>query len=408
MEASFINKFNDSLNNLIKEIKDLVPENSSEIVDSNKFKDLENKNNEILISFYQNTKEVAIELSQKNEIVFSKDICLLEGIDFYLLWNLEINETSRESIWKYLHTMYLYADQASNNTSLPEIMKLYKKASKKQNLKVDKNTTALFGILDNICGNRLGVSSSKEELETRCKEDTNNESSLHNLSGLPGLPNLSGLPGLPDLSNLSDMKLPTESLFSGHIGQLATEIAGELDTSNLEAENPNDMIKNLLSGNMTEDSPVFKLVNQISGKIQNKLSSGEVNEMDLFKEAQGAMKMMGGDNKNSPFNMLHKMTESMNNDNNQNPNDNQNGNSNDNNEETITPDDIAKQMESILKSSGIDSSTINKVASQLDSSNLSSSNSVNAKRKQLKEKLKKKKQLLEAKRQMEKLNKTTE
>ena len=408
MEASFINKFNDSLNNLIKEIKDLVPENSSEIVDSNKFKDLENKNNEILISFYQNTKEVAIELSQKNEIVFSKDICLLEGIDFYLLWNLEINETSRESIWKYLHTMYLYADQASNNTSLPEIMKLYKKASKKQNLKVDKNTTALFGILDNICGNRLGVSSSKEELETRCKEDTNNESSLPNLSGLPGLPNLSGLPGLPDLSNLSDMKLPTESLFSGHIGQLATEIAGELDTSNLEAENPTDMIKNLLSGNMAEDSPVLKLVNQISSKIQNKLSSGEVNEMDLFKEAQGAMKMMGGDNKNSPFNMLHKMTESMNNDNNQNPNDNQNGNSNDNNEETITPDDIAKQMESILKSSGIDSSTINKVASQLDSSNLSSSNSVNAKRKQLKEKLKKKKQLLEAKRQMEKLNKTTE
>ncbi len=181
--------------------------------------------------------------------------------------------------------MYLYADQYSRDTSLPEIMKLYKKASKKQNLKVDRDTKILFGILDNICGNKLGVTSTTKDLESRCQDDlpeSNNEGSSSSSSGLP---------------------ISTDGLFSGQIGKLATEIAGELDTSTLETANPNEMIQNLLSGNMNEESPVLKLVHQISDKIQNKLSSGEVNEMELFKEAQGAMKRMGGKNKEAPFNM---------------------------------------------------------------------------------------------------------
>ena len=183
------------------------------------------------------------------------------------------------------------------------------------------------------------------------------------------------------------MNFNTDGLLSGHIGQLATEIAGEIDITNLENSNPSEMIQNLLSGNMNKDSPVLKLVHQISDKIQNKLTSGEVNEMDLFSEAQGAMKMMGGSNKNSPFNMLHKMTEKMHKNNHQNENE--------------VADDISKQMEDMLKSSGLDPTAMEQVENAINIHKPSENN--NDKRRFLKEKLKKKKQLIQTKKQLEKL-----
>ena len=388
MKQLFLNKFYSTLGDLVSEIKTLFPTQSTDIIthdDLNDLNNLNNLNNEsssYLDNFYKNTKEVSIELSEKNEIVFSKDICLLEGINFYLIWNSEITDENKETLWKYLHTLYLYSDQYIRDINLPEIMKLYKKASKNENLKVDTETKVLFGILDNLCGNKLGITSSNEELENRCNDD-NKEN--HSEKGT-----LRDLPGLPSLAGLSDMKLPTEGLFNGQIGQLATEIASELDTSTLETENPSEMIQNLLSGNMKDDSPVFKLVHQISDKIQNKLSSGDVDEMKLFEEAKGAMKMMGANNKHSPFNMLHKMTEKMG-----------NLNSSDNKEET---DDISKQIEDMLKSSGINTDAINNITSKLNTTQpISTSNGIDDKRRFLKEKLKKKKQLLETKKKLDKL-----
>jgi hypothetical protein len=320
------------------------------------------------------------------KLFFSSDIKLLDGINFYKIWNSVISDESRDNIWKYLHTMYLYADQVERDTNISEVMKLYKKASKIQNLEVDNSTKILFGILNNLCDNKLGITSNDDELEKRCKE--NDESQSEDKVGLPSLPNL---PGLPNLPNLNEMNFNTDSLLSGHIGQLASEIAGEIDTTNLENSNPSEMIQNLLSGNLNNDSPVLQLVHQISNKIQNKLTSGEVNEMELFEEAQGAMKMMGGNNKNSPFNMLHKMTEKM-----------HNNSSEISSKNKETPDDIAKQMEDMLKSTGIDPTQINNIANNI---NLSDGNSCrinenNDKRKILKEKLKKKKQLMETKKKI--------
>ena len=371
MKDLFLDKFKDTVNDLLSNISELFPDNDN-IIEKQLFENTDYQN--ILRKYYENSKKVGIELSEKNEIVFSSDVLLLDGINFYEIWNSDIGDESKESIWKYLHTMYLYADQYHRDVCLPDVMKLYKRASKKESLEVDRETRILFGILDNICGNKLGVTSSTQELESRCSDDPVDETTESGSSKSSALP------------------FSTEGLFSGQIGQLATEIAGELDISKLESENPNEMIKNLLSGNMNEDSPVLKLVHQISDKIQNKLSSGEVNEMDLFKEAQGAMKMMGGKNKQSPFNMLHKMTEGL------------NGNNNDTNE---SPDDIAKQMEAMLKSSGINMDHLyNNKTTDTDTDTDTDTNSSREKtcerQKILKDRLKKKKQLLETRKQLDK------
>ena len=47
------------------------------------------------------------------------------------------------------------------------------------------------------------------------------------------------------------------------------------------------------------------MVNTINNKIQSKLSTGELNEMDLFKEAQGMMSTLGaGGEGDSPFSLF--------------------------------------------------------------------------------------------------------
>jgi hypothetical protein len=158
-------------------------------------------------------------------------------------------------------------------------------------MKVDKQTQILYGILGNLCGNKLDKDSGKNKKRKKGKKGKKGKSKSN-----------------------SDFKPPSNGFFGGEIGKLATEIAGEIDTSTLDLENPGEMMKGLLSGNMSEDSPMIKLVQQISGKIQNKLSDGDVNEMDLFNEAQGVIKTMGNgssDNDSSPFSILNNLTKQM-------------------------------------------------------------------------------------------------
>ena len=77
------------------------------------------------------------------------------------------------------------------------------------------------------------------------------------------------------------------------IGDLAKEIVNEIDPSLLNPEDPNKLLGNLLSGNFDEendDSGIMNLVKNITGKIQDKITSGSLDETQLFNEAQNVMK----------------------------------------------------------------------------------------------------------------------
>ncbi len=392
MKELFIDKFENTFGDLLKEIQSIFPNTYQNFIEQ---KTILKNHTEILRKYYENTQKVGVELSEKNEIIFSKDIVLIEGINFYEIWNSEITIDSREIIWRFLHIMYLYANQAIEDTNLSEIMKLYKKASKKENLKVPTQTKILFGILDNICNHKLGITSSDEEIGERCKDEDKTTSPL--TSGLTG--------GLP----IPSLPFNTDGLLSGQIGEIANEIANELDTSNLEEENPGEVIQNLLSGNMAQDSPVFKLVHQISDKIQNKLTSGDIDQNKLFKEAQGAMKIMGGNGEKSPFNFLSKMTENLGFD--------VDNVDKDEKTESGFPKQLEDKMSKMIKDTGMDPSlffdchkNLDKVLSFMDPSNVDttvampdSDDPEKEKRKALKAKLKQKKKKLETKKQLDKL-----
>ena len=95
-------------------------------------------------------------------------------------------------------------------------------------------------------------------------------------------------------------------LFGGTITNLATEIAEGLDTDDLDLENPGKLFKGLLSGNLGEDDNdggIFNLVKNITGKIHDKLSSGELDETSLFNEASSVINNLNKVSKNAsnPF-----------------------------------------------------------------------------------------------------------
>lgn len=287
MKQVFLDKFNSTLTDFVTEINAVV---TTQV--SNKESDT-NTGSKALKKFYKSVQPVAMELSTKNEIVFSKEIRLFDGIDLYSFWNVDLSETTRENTWKYLHTMYLYADNYHRNTNLGEVMKLYHQAGTTEHLNVDHKTKVLFGILDNL----NNKSTPKQEIVTT----DNREKSIDDLISEPKKST--------DKPSMTDgIPLP-KSILGGRIGALASEIAKDINPEDFQMENPEEMMKDLMSGKLNQNSPVFNLVNKISSKIQGKLSSGEVDEMELFHEAKGVMSEMGSDS--SPFGMLGKMSQTL-------------------------------------------------------------------------------------------------
>ena len=64
----------------------------------------------------------AQEIEHRDERLFHKEACLLPGVDFKLLWQQDISDTSRAALWQYLQMLNLMgaaivADGASTSTT---------------------------------------------------------------------------------------------------------------------------------------------------------------------------------------------------------------------------------------------------------------------------------------------------
>lgn len=92
---------------------------------------------------------------------------------------------------------------------------------------------------------------------------------------------------------------PTDDPFSDLFGKmgdskicnLAKEISKDIDVSNIKADTPEDLFKMMdfsSSNNILGD-----IIKKVSGKIHDKISTGELKQEDLFGEAMSMMSMMG-------------------------------------------------------------------------------------------------------------------
>ena len=279
-----MDKFNDNLKQFIEIIKRNYPSQSAKIDEHYNF---DNAGDKYINEFIENSKIIGNDISTKNEIIFSKGNSVLTNVDFYSIWNDEdLTEEQRDNIWKYLQTLYIFAYEYMKDSDFKTIMKELKKlGSNTENL--DEDTKTFMNIIDSLT------------------DKYNKEASGETTDDIEENDNEGGIPGIP-----------TPDLFGGVIGNLAKEIAEEIDPSQLNLEDPSALLKNLLSGNFDEnndDSGITNLVKNITHKIQDKITSGDFDEGALFSEAQNVMKNFSN-NKNlgglDPMKMFNSMMNS--------------------------------------------------------------------------------------------------
>jgi hypothetical protein len=197
----------------------------------------------------------------KNLEFFDLEVEFLEEIQFNRLWEKNISNKTRESIWKYLQTFQLISINLKSSEALNAAL---------EGDKIDKSTMKDLKKMQKL----------SEDVQSKSTPEEG-ENDLDQMLG-----------GLMD---------------SG-IGEIAKEVAQGLDVESMfgsvdENSNPMELMAQLM--NPEKMGAIFNNINSV---MEQKMSSGELTQEGLKSEAEGMMGQMG---ENPMFkNMMQQMGES--------------------------------------------------------------------------------------------------
>jgi len=226
----------------------------------------ETKDEDSVRNVYEHIKKVLPErffdILYKNEDMFTNDDVnteFLPGIHFKDLWANDISEKTKEIIWKYLQLiLFTVIGKLNDQNSFGDTAKLF----------------------DSI---------NEEELKGKLEETLNN---FQNMMGSDDpIIDVSGI-DMDQLPKPEQIQDHINGLLDGKLGKLAREIAeetaGEL---NLDAENAtsvNDVFKNLFKN----PGKLMNLVQNVGGKLDSKIKSGDIKESEIMQEASELLTKM--------------------------------------------------------------------------------------------------------------------
>jgi len=233
----------------------------------------------------------------------------LPAVEFRLLYNCEgVTETTRGAIWKYLQLILMNVVNSVRDKSM------------------FGNAADIFeGVDENVLQEKLNntleeISSFFKNLGGGEGENASSESNSNSNSNSTQKQEQRDVPNMEDfkemfenmqkteeMPNANDVHEHLKSLFDGKIGSLAKELAEEIshDVENLfddesgEGINPNNVKStgDLINKIVKNPKKIMSLMKTISGKLQQKMKSGEISEEEIMKEAgelMGKMKGMKG------------------------------------------------------------------------------------------------------------------
>ena len=169
----------------------------------------------------------------EKQTMFEKECLLLPGVDFKILWALNITENTKNIIWKYLKLIML---------------------------------TVVGGVKD-----------SEKMFEGMCSDDVRQKmeeatKDIHEF--------FKDMP-IPSNETLHDH---IQGMMTGKLGKLAKEVADETVGESATTEKMEEMMKN--------PSKLIGLVQTVGDKIDSKIKSGELKESELLEEASDMLKKM--------------------------------------------------------------------------------------------------------------------
>jgi len=223
------------------------------------FKKNQEKSIDLLFSFCQKKYPPRFfDILYENKEIFSVDSEMdtefLPNIHFKNVWNCDITDNTRNTIWKYLQLI------------------LFSIVSTLDNKDAFGDTAKLFEAID------------QEEFNKKLQETMQQMNGLFDMSG-----NIFEESSIP---NPEDIQSHLSGIMDGKIGQLAREIAEEAAQDlNINMEEVTDM-KDVFNKLIKNPTKIMELVKTIGSKLDTKLKSGELKESELMAEAKDLMNKM--------------------------------------------------------------------------------------------------------------------
>jgi len=184
-------------------------------------------------------------------------------IHFKNLWQCDISDKTRNTIWKYLQLMLF----------------------------------AVIGTLDNkdAFGDtaKLFEAINEDEFKSKLQETLSQMQDLFNIPEGSNIPDNLGEGLNPtDLPNAEEINNHITGMLDGKLGQLAREIAEETATNlNMDFEGATDM-KDIFNKLVKNPTKLMGLVKTVSDKLDSKIKSGELKESEMIQEASELMNKM--------------------------------------------------------------------------------------------------------------------
>jgi hypothetical protein len=221
------------------------------------------------------------EILYQNDEMFKDDSTLdtefLPHIHFKNLWQFDITQKTRDTIWKYLQLiLFSVVGTLDNRDAFGDTAKLFEAINEDEfKIKLEETLKQMEGLFE------------KQETEN---EDKSNKTEPSNMP------------------NANDIHDHINGMLDGQLGKLAKEIAEETANDlNMDMENVTDM-KDVFNNLIKNPTKLMGLVKNVGEKLDTRIKSGEIKESELIAEATEIMNKMknmpGMDNIQS---MLSKM-----------------------------------------------------------------------------------------------------
>lgn len=209
------------------------------------------------------------------------DTEFLPHIHFKNLWQFDISEKTRATMWKYLQLItFSIIGSVQNKEAFGDSGKFY------ESLNSEDFKTKLEDTLSKMQG-----------LFNMGDGDGDNENDNADFNESPR-----------NMPNANDIHDHISGMLDGKLGKLAKEIAQETaDNFNMDMDNTSNM-KDVFDKMLKNPSQLMGLVKNVGDKLESRIKSGEIKESELITEAAQLMSKMkdmpGMDNIQS---MLSKM-----------------------------------------------------------------------------------------------------
>lgn len=222
----------------------------------------EKKSAKIIFEFCQ--KKIPprfFDILYQNEDIFKEDSDLdtefLPQIHFKNLWQCDISDKTRETIWKYLQLI------------------TFSIVGTLENKEAFGDTAKLFEAIN------------EDEFKGKLEETLSQMKNLFDSSG-----NFSEGLSSEDIPDPNKLQEHITGMLDGKLGQLAREIAEETAADlNMDFENTTDM-KDVFQKLVKNPTKLMGLVKSVGDKLDKKMKSGEIKESELMKEATDIMNKM--------------------------------------------------------------------------------------------------------------------